>query len=210
MGVAYGSTACVLSCAPMLMPLLVTNASSLRGSMRVVGLFSLGRIFSYITIATVASFASLGVKSLLDKPELTHLLTGTVMVLSALYLLYRHYVPAQKHLCQVAKEASKGDIVGDGSYFLMGAMLSLSLCAPLLSLVAVSAASGSLLQAALFGLMFGLGAVLVSLILYGFIFATITKELLIQFHRQKGLIELSASLLLLLAGIMVMLGRLQL
>jgi len=210
MGVAYGSTACMLSCAPMLMPLLVTNASSLKRSMHVVGIFSIGRIFAYTLIAMAASFASYSVKEILDKPMLTHAMTGGVMVFTALYLIYGQFFSKPRHICGVTHYAKNKETIGQGSYFLMGAMLSLSLCAPLLSLVAVGAASDSLWRASMYGLAFGLGAVLVSLVLYGFIFAAITKELLVQFHHQKKWIELTASTLLLFAGVMVIMGRLQL
>ena len=101
MGVAYGSTACMLSCAPMLMPLLVKNSSTLRSSMRVVGIFSMGRIFSYTLIAILASIASFSVKEVLNKPEITQPLMGLVMVFTALYLIYQQFFPATEHKCGV-------------------------------------------------------------------------------------------------------------
>lgn len=210
MGIAYGSTACMFSCAPMLMPLLIRNSSTLSRSMRVVGIFSMGRIFSYTLISILASVASFSVKEVLNNPEITQPLMGLIMVFSAVYLIYQQFFPATVHKCGVKYYTKRRDRLSTSSYFVMGAMLSLSLCAPLLSLVAVSAASSSILRASLYGLMFGLGTVLVSLILYGFIFATIAKGLLIQFNRQKRWIELIASFLLLFAGIMVISGRLKL
>lgn len=209
MGIAYGSTACMFSCAPMLMPLLIKNSSTLSRSMRVVGIFSMGRIFSYTLIAILASIASFSVKEVLNKPEITQPLMGLVMVFTALYLIYQQFFPATVHKCGVSYY-KKRDHLNTGSYFTMGAMLSLSLCAPLLSLVAVSAASSSVLKASMYGLMFGLGTVLVSLILYGFIFSTIAKGFLMQFRRQKRWIELTASCLLLFAGTMVISGILKL
>ncbi len=209
MGVAYGSSACMLSCSPILAPLLVHNSGSLGESMRIVTIFSTGRIVSYIFIATTASFAAAGIQSALADPEGVRLLMGSVMMATALWLIFRQFY-STRHRCGAAAIFARYGRIGPGTAFAMGMLLSLNLCTPLLSLVSVAAAGGSTLKGAIFGLAFGLGTVLVSLFFYGFILASIAKELLIQFKRQKIYIETAASLLLLLAGMMVATGHLTL
>ncbi|WP_457606058.1 urease accessory protein UreH domain-containing protein [Nitratifractor sp.] len=204
MGLAYGSSVCTLSCSPMLVPLLATHGSSLRGSLRIVAFFGAGRILSYTTIAALASFASVSLRRILDRPDLTQPLMGAVMAGTALYLLYRTFAPAPRS-CAVSERRG-----GARGAFAMGALLSLNLCAPLLSLVAVSAASGSLWKGALYGVFFGMGTVLVSLLFFGVVLAPVTRELLRQFSLQRAWIEAAASLFLLSMGILVMLGRLKL
>ena len=210
MGLAYGSSACLISCAPALTPLLVGEGESLRGSARVIGIFSAGRMVAYGLIAAVASFASLSLRAFLEHGTLTRPLTGSVMIATALWLLYRQWRPVPAR-CAAGALGRRGiGTWGTAGIFLMGMALSLNLCAPLLSLVAVSAASHSVGRGALYGLLFGAGSVLVMLLFYGVILAPVTRELLRQFHRQKRLIQATASGLLLLAGVLVLMGRLQL
>jgi len=76
--------------------------------------------------------------------------------------------------------------------------------------MAISASSHSVALGALYGLMFGLGSVLVSLTLYGVILAPVTREMIHQFHKHKVWIQTVAALALLAAGIGVAFGRLSL
>jgi sulfite exporter TauE/SafE len=210
MGLAYGGSACLLSCAPALAPLLVNRGESLGGSVRMLGLFGAGRITAYALISALAATASLGVRSFLEDPALTRPVTGTVLIATALWLLYRQWKPAPPICAAGRLSREKLGAWGAAGIFLTGMALSLNLCAPILSLIAVSAASRSTLYGALYGILFGLGTVTVMLLLYGAILAPVTRELLAQFQRQKAAIQATASLLLLGAGAMVLLGRLQL
>ncbi|WP_200762271.1 sulfite exporter TauE/SafE family protein [Nitrosophilus alvini] len=209
MGLSYGSTACMLSCAPLLSPLLVSNSSTLKQSMTTVGIFSAGRVFSYSMIALSASYASLTVKEILNEPLLWGRVMGVLMILTALYLFYTQF--QREKSCCVARNFSKGiNRLGKGGYFFMGAALSFNFCAPVLSLAAFSAGSSSKVVSLFYGFLFGIGAVMVSFIFYGFILSSITKELLFQFSRQKKWIETAASALLFAGGVMVLLGILKL
>ncbi|NPA28603.1 MAG: sulfite exporter TauE/SafE family protein [Epsilonproteobacteria bacterium] len=207
MGVAYGATACTLSCSPMLMPLLASHGDSMRVSLRLVAIFGAGRIAAYTLIAAVASVASASLTTLLRDSDLSTALTGGVMIVTALYLFYRQRPNAPKGCAAGRLDLSR---FGELGTFAMGALLSLNLCAPLLALVAVASASGSPLLAAGYGLMFGLGSVLVASLFFGLFLAPIAKELLRQFAAHKRWIEAFASALLLLAGLLVMTGRLRL
>jgi CHASE3 domain sensor protein len=48
---------------PFLAPLLVTNSQNFKSASKVVLTFSLGRVFTYIVIAVIASSSSLLIKS---------------------------------------------------------------------------------------------------------------------------------------------------
>ncbi|WP_457599550.1 urease accessory protein UreH domain-containing protein [Hydrogenimonas sp.] len=207
MGIAYGATACTLSCTPMLGPLLVTHGGSLRVSLRLVALFGAGRIVAYTLIAAAAFYTSASLKEVLDRPDLTGPVTGGIMVLTALYLFYRLLAPATGRCAAGRLDLSR---FAEAGVFAMGALLSINLCGPLLALAATAAAATSPLTAAGYGLMFGLGSVLVASLFFGLFLAPVTRELLRQFTARRFWIEASASALLLLAGILVMTGRLQL
>lgn len=199
----------MLSCSPILAPLLVHNSGSVRDSMYTVGIFSAGRIVSYSGIAAAASFASSGIREALADTESARLLMGSIMIATAVWLIFRQFHRTPRR-CGAVGLLSRFNSFGPGAVFTMGMLLSLNLCAPLLSLVSVSAAGASPVRGALYGLAFGLGSVAVSLLFYGFILGAVAKELLIQFKRQKLYIETAASVLLLLAGVMVAAGHLKL
>jgi len=211
MGVAYGSSACLISCAPALMPLMIGRGEQMGGSWSVIGIFSAGRVAAYTIIAAIASLASIRLQQFLENREFTGPITGGVMILTAAWLLYRIYRPAPTR-CTARSLISDQRVGRWGALgiFAVGMVLSLNLCAPLLSLMAVSASSHSVVRGALYGLMFGLGSVLVTLMLYGVILAPVTRELLHQFHRQKVWIQTFAALALLAVGVSVAAGKLSL
>ena len=87
--------------------------------------------------------------------------------------------------------------------FGIGALVSISPCVPLLTLITISANGSSYLQALGFGIAFGLGAVLVPFVFYGFFLSNIFKGLLLEFKTYAKKIQIFAALLLVIVGILV-------
>ncbi len=201
MGLGYGSTICMFSCASILTSVMIGDSVSLKRSFKSISIFSAGRVFSYSLIAFGASFGSLGIKKLLQIPYIWGELTGTMMILTSFYLLYSAFIG--KKSCK-GFHGNKG--IKQGSYFLMGLFMSFNLCAPIMALITFSASSSSPLISLVYGFLFGLGAILFSLLLYGFILSSITKELMFQFSKYKKSIEVLASLSLFGVGVAVSLG----
>lgn len=210
MGVAYGSSACLLACGPILGTFLLHRSDSLGSSLRAVVIFNLGRFVSYTFIGAAAATASATVRELLKEPTVVDRTLGLFMVLTSIFLIYRHHYRKREHKCSISYFGSNRYRLDELSLFFMGALISINLCAPLLSLSAISATSESIARGALYGALFALGNATVVIFFYGFVLSAIAKGLVSQFARYRSIIELFASLLLMCAGVMVMLGELKL
>ncbi|MDD3591055.1 MAG: sulfite exporter TauE/SafE family protein [Sulfurovum sp.] len=207
-GLTSGATACMFSCMPFLAPLLMTHSTNLKQATQVVLPFSLGRIFSYTMIAMAASLSSLLAKNILEDNTLFQVLLGTVTMLMGIFLLVRTLSkrPAGCHTSRCYPQNIKGAL----GIFGIGALVSLNPCAPIVTLIALSANTTVWTSAASYGLSFGLGAVLVPFLFYTLIAGTIVQGLIEQFRKYIKYIEIFAASLLILVGIMVFAGKIAL
>jgi cytochrome c-type biogenesis protein len=208
-GLSYGSTACMFACMPFLTPLLVTSAESVRESMRVILPFSLGRIFTYSVIAVLALGGAGFVKAVLDDNALFQGILGAVTLGMGLLMFYRVFY-SRRRSCASNPAAPKKHAQSLLGLFGIGALVSINPCAPVLTLVALSANSGSVLNAVGMGLSFGVGAVLVPFLFYGFFLSNVVRGLLSEFKRYTRGIEITAALLLTAVGILIINGQIRL
>jgi len=204
-GLSYGATACMFSCMPFLSPLLVSNSSNTKEALGVILPFSMGRIFSYTLIAVVAYLSSAWVKEMLENNQLFTLILGSSTILMGIYMLYKSFYG--KNVCSSSKPLVQRSNLNKFGFFTIGATMSVNPCAPILALLAVAANSSSLANTIGFGLFFGLGAVLFSIIFYGFIVSTFIKGMMLQFSQYKKVIERVAALLLIAVGFAVVSGK---
>ncbi|WP_456393812.1 urease accessory protein UreH domain-containing protein [Nitratifractor sp.] len=204
-GFAYGSSACLFSCTPALMPLLIHRGDRLDASLRTLAIFGAGRIVAYTLIAALAGIAAERLRNFLDHPPFTRLLVGIVMIATGVWLLYRLWYPAPKR-CGISSRRPI-EPSGEMGIFLMGMGLSLNLCPPLIWLITLSSATGKPLVGALYGMIFGLGSVAVMWMIYGAIFAPVIREMLRQFQRFKVSLQALSSLTLLGVGVLVVTDR---
>ena len=208
-GLSYGSTACMFVCMPFLTPLLVTNAESVKHSMRVILPFSLGRIFTYSVIAVLALGGAGFVKAVLDDNALFQGVLGAVTLAMGLFMLFRAFYSKRKACASnpAAPKKHTGSLLG---LFGIGALVSINPCAPVMTLIALSANSDSFANAVGMGVAFGLGAVLVPFLFYGFFLSTVVRGLLAEFKRYTKGIEITAALLLTAVGILIVNGQIRL
>jgi len=204
-GLSYGATACMFSCMPFLSPLLVSNSSNTKEALGVILPFSMGRIFSYTLIAVVAYLSSVWVKELLENNQLFTLILGSSTVIMGVYMLYKSFYT--HNVCNTSKPLVQRSKLNKFGFFTIGATMSVNPCAPILALLAVAANSSSLANTIGFGLFFGLGAVLFSILFYGFIVSTFIKGMMLQFSHYKKVIERIAALLLIAVGFAVVSGK---
>ncbi len=203
-GLSYGATACMFSCMPFLSPLLVSNSNSTKQALGIILPFSLGRIFSYTFLAIIAYLSSSWVKQILDDNTLFSIILGVSTISMGLYLLYKSYKPATS--CANSTPLIKKPKLNKIGFFTIGATMSVNPCAPILALLAVAVNSSSLYNAIGLGIFFGLGAVLFSIIFYGFIVSKLIRGLMSEFSSYKLLIERIAALLLMIVGVLVLNG----
>ena len=204
-GLSYGATACMFSCMPFLSPLLISNSSNTKEALGVILPFSMGRIFSYTLIAVIAYLSSVWVKEMLENNQHFTLILGSSTIIMGIYMLYKSFY--DKNVCASQKPLVKRSNLGKLVFFTIGATMSVNPCAPILALLAVAANSSSLANTIGFGLFFGLGAVLFSIIFYGFIVSTFIKGMMLQFSQYKKIIERVAALLLIGVGAAVISGK---
>jgi sulfite exporter TauE/SafE len=203
-GLSYGATACMFSCMPFLSPLLVGNSNDTKQALGVILPFSLGRIFSYTILAMVAYLSSFWVKQMLDDNRLFGMILGISTIAMGLFLFYKSLksVSACGHAAPMVKKPKLNRL----GFFAIGATMSVNPCVPIMALLAVAVNSSTLYGAAFSGLFFGIGAVLFSILFYGFIVSKVIKGLMFQFSAYKIWIERFASLLLIVVGILVLNG----
>jgi len=165
--------------------------------------FSLGRIFSYTLLAVIAFYSSFWVKKILDDTILANSLLGVVTVGMGCFIFYKTF--QKSSTCRAQKTFLK-DKNGFG-FFIIGALMAINPCAPLLSLVGVAINSKILVDAVFNGLFFGIGAVLFSVVLYGLIFSKLIVGMMRELRAYKIWIERLMALFLVVLGIQVMIGN---
>lgn len=203
-GLSYGATACMFSCMPFLSPLLVSNSNSTKQALGIILPFSLGRIFSYTLIAIVAYLSSVWVKQMLNDNYIFSIILGVSTISMGIYLFYKSFYSTRScgHTTPLIKKTKLNKL----GFFTIGATMSVNPCAPIMALLAVAANSSSIYNSIGLGLFFGVGAVIFSIIFYGFILSTVVKGMMIQFSSYKLLIERIAALLLVTVGVLVLNG----
>ena len=203
LGLSYGSTACMFTCMPFLSPLMITNSSSISSSMGVLIPFSLGRIFSYTSIAIASFYSSIWIKSIINNETISQMILGSTTIIIALFILFN----SSKGSCCSSNTKNVSNKLG---YFVLGFGISLNPCIPVMSLISVSINAGELYQSILFGLIFGIGAVSASFLIFGIIISKMAKGIVEEFSKYKNFIEKLAGIMLLIVGISTLNGWLKL
>jgi sulfite exporter TauE/SafE len=203
-GLSYGATACMFSCMPFLTPLLVGNTNTTKESLGIILPFSLGRIVSYTFLAVIAYLSSSLVKQMLNNNSLFGLILGTSTVGMGLFLLYKSFKPTLS--CGQTTPIVKKLKLNKFGFFTIGATMSINPCAPIMALLGVASNSSNIYNTIGLGLFFGLGAVMFSILFYGFIVSKVIKGMMIQFSSYKLHIERIAALLLIAVGLLVFNG----
>lgn len=196
---SYGATACMLSCMPLLSPILLANSATRQQSLRVLLPISLGRISGYISLSLVAYLGASMVKSLISDTALMGYLLGSVTLILAGRLWFSL---GASSCCTTTPQTPQGNI----PLFMTGALLSMSLCAPVITMMTLSAASPSLAWAIAYGAVFGLGATLLWFLFFSVLLTTILKESLQHLSRYRKLLQHAAPLLLAGVGIAIFTG----
>lgn len=203
-GLSYGATACMFSCMPFLSPLLISNSNDTKQALGIILPFSLGRIFSYTLLAIIAYLSSFWVKQILDDNSLFSIILGVSTISMGLFLFYKSFkaVSSCGHTTPLIKKPKLNKL----GFFTIGATMSVNPCAPIMALLAVAVNSSTVYNAAALGVSFGVGAVIFSIIFYGFIVSKVIKGLMVQFSSYKVWIERFAALLLIMVGVLVLNG----
>lgn len=197
---AYGATACMLTCMPILSPILLANSATRQESLRILLPITFGRIGGYIALSLVAYTGASMVKSFIADKEIMGYLLGSV----TLILAGRLWFSLKASSCCTTNHPRTPQ--GAIALFVTGALLSMSLCAPVITMMTLSAASHSLAWAIAYGAVFGLGATLLWFLFFSVILTRILKESLIHLSSYRNVLQYTAPLLLAGVGIAIFNG----
>ena len=197
---SYGATACMLTCMPLLSPILLANSATRQQSLKILLPISLGRISGYIFLSLIAYLGATMIKTLISDTALMWYLLGSVTLILAGRLWFSLRDSAS--CCNAAPNTPQGNI----ALFITGALLSMSICAPVITMMTLSATSTSVLWAIAYGLAFGLGATLLWFLFFSVVLTQILKESLKHLSYYRNALQHIAPLLLAVVGIAIFKG----
>lgn len=197
---SYGATACMLTCMPLLSPILLANSATRQQSLRVLLPISLGRISGYIFLSLIAYLGATMIKTLISDTELMGYLLGSVTLILAGRLWFSLRVSAS--CCSSSPNTPQGNI----ALFMTGMFLSMSICAPVITMMTLSATSSSIGWAIAYGLAFGLGATLLWFLFFSVVLTAILKESLSHLSNYRDILQHAAPLILAGVGIAIFNG----
>lgn len=199
---SYGATACMFSCMPLLSPILLANDATRAQSLRILLPVTAGRITGYTLLSLVAFAGSVLLQKILNDKELMGYLLGSM----TLFLAFRLWMTLRQNAACCSNESRQNGNEGFVSLFFTGVLLSLSLCAPVATMMTLSASASSFGIALVYGIVFGIGATLLWLFFFSVAMTHILKESLVHLHAYRERIQQAAPLVLALIGIAIFNG----
>ncbi len=199
---SYGATACMLSCMPLLSPILLANTATRQQSLRVLIPITAGRIAGYTLLSLIAFVGSVFVQSFVKDTVLMGYLLGSV----TLFLALRLWLGLRRSASCCTPRTSPNAAQGFIPLFITGVLLSLSVCAPVATMMALSASASSLSTALLYGLVFGIGATLLWFFFFSVVMTHILKQSLRHLAPYRHTLQHAAPFLLGGVGIAIFNG----
>lgn len=193
LGVSLGLTACAVTCLPFIGTLVVGKAEGRSAGMRDAALFLCGRLLAYAALGGLAGLIGTEFVQMLAAGT-GNAVIGLVSVASGLMLGALPQMSAHA-ACQRMRASNALPPLA------MGVALTLIPCAPLTTLLASSAASGSPLHGTLNGLVFGLGALLTPMLVLIPATASLAQRIALDQPWLVGTLRMAASLVLIAIGL---------
>lgn len=198
LGVQLGATSCALSCLPIITPILLSAAQNKNQALQILGQYFGAKVLAYTLIGLVAYFGLALIKNALGVFPI-RTIGAIILILTALMILYDALIKEQK--CQTSCHSQKYS-----NYFWLGFFSSFNLCLPIISLISISAMSHSFWISLSYGFIFGLGVVSIPIVFFYFFVFRITSTLLEELHTHKKTIKITSALLLMIVGVLVFFG----
>lgn len=155
LGIVYGLGPCTVSCAPVMVPLIVSTSNSYKQGLLYALMFGAGRVLVYTVLG--ALFGFLGQQLDFSIPGWA---MGAFIIAMGVAVLFR---------VQNKCFAKRVKITGLHMSFIAGIIMGLSPCAPMLSALAIAIASQSAMTGLFIGLVFGIGTIISPTIVLGLI-----------------------------------------
>ena len=197
---SYGATACMLTCMPLLSPILLANSATRQQSLKVLLPISIGRISGYVFLSLIAYLGATMIKKFISDTTLMGYLLGSVTLILAGRLWFS--LKASASCCSTSPNTPQGNI----ELFMTGMLLSMSICAPVVTMMTLSATTTSIGWAIAYGLAFGLGATLLWFLFFSVVLTQVLKESLKHLSHYRNALQHLAPLLLAGVGIAIFKG----
>lgn len=154
LGFTYGVGPCTLSCAPLVVPLIMAASKNKKEGVILSIIFGAGRVMSYIALGVVAALVGSTMNLYISNRWL-----GLFFIILGLAIIYKLQ---GKGLCR-----QRIRITGWHMALIAGIIYGAGPCPPLLALLGLAAVSKSALVGGVMGLVFGLGTIISPIILLG-------------------------------------------
>lgn len=216
LGLAFGAGPCNLTCLPYLGPTFVASEGTANHAWRTVIPFSAGRLTGYSSLGLAAGFLGSSLNEWFKSPVVGWILGGAT-ILVGLSLLWK-----RKQKTEIEPKISVNIQTLDsvekktpscvpsrslpGGLFVMGAGMALNPCAPLATILIAASATGSAIAGLGLGLGFGVGAVIIPAFVFGIGVAHFGRQLRLHMEDWRPKLEVAASALLIVMGVVTALG----
>ena len=187
LGFTYGIGPCTISCAPLIVPLIMYSSKNRKEGVIYSIIFSLGRVLSYVLLGLITGWLGKQLNFYISKKIL-----GIFFIILGIAIFFK-----VQGRCILK---SKFKITGPFMSFATGFIFGLGPCPPLIALLGMTALSKSALIGALMGLVFGIGTILSPLIILGFFSGWFAKQ-----KEFKQIIPYVSGAFLIIMGIMYIL-----
>lgn len=207
LGLSFGAGPCNIACLPYLGPVFLARDGKRHSPWRTVLPFSAGRITGYSLLGTGAGWAGLMVQDWIAEPWVKWVLgSATIMVgISLLWMGRREKACRQRDRVSPQEVPfslnPRASVPVSGGLFAMGLGMAFNPCAPLTTVVLASATSASALNGLFLGAGFGLGAVVIPALIFGYGIARFGEQIRLHLSTWRRPLEsTSAGFLILLGG----------
>jgi sulfite exporter TauE/SafE len=154
LGFTYGLGPCTISCAPLVVPLIMSTANTRKEGIILSIIFSLGRVISYIALGALAGLMGRTLDFYLPQKYL-----GIFFVILGIAVFFNIHGKC------IMKSRFK--ITSNSMALVTGIIYGAGPCPPLIALLGLAVVSKSAIIGALMGLVFGLGTIVSPLIILG-------------------------------------------
>jgi len=232
MGLAFGAGPCNITCLPYLGPVFLgQEKNNMRSSWKTIIPFSLGRLTGYTLLGAIAGSFGLAATSWIEEGIAAQVL-GIATILAGVYLLFgslsktkscaSHHAHKQDETSPVnfIKQTDvKTDVMSvpdkkstlylTGSLFTMGTGMALNPCIPLVTILTVAASMATPVDGARLGIAFGLGAVVIPTLFFGFAVAYFSQQIKVHLNQWGKTLERISGIMLIFLGSFTALGWIQ-
>ena len=163
LGFSYGLGPCTISCAPLVVPLIMSTANNRKEGIVLSLVFSLGRVISYIILGFLAGLLGSSLEVYLPQKYL-----GIFFVIIGVAVYFNIHGKC------IMK--SKIKITSNFMALVTGIVFGAAPCPPLIGLLALAVLAKSALIGALMGLVFGFGTIISPLIILGLFSGWFAKQ----------------------------------